>query len=133
MKNQHEDQFSFLGKVLLMVLFLLVIGARFDKSEKQIYYATQYEILSEIHSNSGHAVCVDLFQAPIVQKSLVTLNDKSGLSLFNEYFKISADNSSINQKIILLQQSLLSPKPISNCRFYYHLLPIDSQEPPLLS
>jgi hypothetical protein len=134
MKNQSEDRFNFLGRVLLMVLFLLVICAHFDKSEKQTYFATQYEILSEIHSNSAHAVCVDFIQAPVIQKSLVTLNDKSGISLFNEDLKISADNNRISKRIILFQKSLLSSlNPQSICRFYYHLFPIDTQEPPLLS
>jgi len=133
MTDQQEYRFNLLGRALFMMLFLLIISVHVQRSEKQIYVATQYEILSEVHTDSGHAIPVDFIQAPSFQKSLASFIDKTGLSLFNDNYKISADNSRITQRIILLLKSFLSLKPISNCRFYYHLFHIDSQEPPLLS
>lgn len=133
MNTQQEDRFNFLGRVLFMVLFLLVICAHFDRVEKTTYFSTQYELISEIHSISNHAVCVDFFQTPTLQRNLVTLNDKTGFYLLNENFKLSFDNSLMSHKIILLQKSILSLKPIINSRFQYHLFSLDAGEPPLLS
>ena len=133
MKTQQEDRFNFIGKVLFMVLFVLVICAHFDRVEKPIFFSTQYESISEIHSISNHAVCVDFFQTPTLQKNLVTLNDKTGFYLLNENFKLSFDNSLLSHKILLLQKSILSLKPVINSRFRYHLFALDAGEPPLLS
>ena len=133
MNNQHEEKFNFLGRVLFMVLFLLVICAHFDRVEKDTFFSTQYELISEIHSISNHAVCVDFFQTPTLQKNLVTLNDKTGYYLFNENFKLSFDNSLMINKIIHIQKSILSLKPLINIRIQYHLFSLDAGEPPLLS
>ena len=133
MNTQQEDRFNFLGRVLFMVLFVLVICAHFDRVEKTTYFSTQYELISEVHSISNHAVGVDFFQTPTLQKNLVTLNDKIGFYLLNENFKLSFDNSLMNHKIILLQKSFLSLKPVINSRFQYHLFSLDAGEPPLLS
>jgi len=133
MNTQQDDRFNLLGRVLFMVLFLLVICAHFDRVEKTTYFSTQYELISEIHSISNHAVCVDFFQTPTLQKNLVTLNDKTGFYLLNENFKLSFDNSLMSHKIILLQKSILSLKPVINSRFQYRLFSLDAGEPPLLS
>jgi len=133
MNTQQEDRYNLLGRVLFMVLFLLVICAHFDRVEKTTYFSTQYELINEIHSISNHAVCVDFFQIPTLQKNLFTLNDKTGFYLLNESFKLSFDNSLISHKIILLQKSILSLKPVINNRFQYHLFSLDAGEPPLLS
>jgi hypothetical protein len=133
MNTQQEDRYNLLGRVLFMVLFLLVICAHFDRVEKTTYFSTQYELINEIHSISNHAVCVDFFQIPTLQKNLFTLNDKTGFYLLNESFKLSFDNSLISHKIILLQKSILSLKPDINNRFQYHLFSLDAGEPPLLS
>jgi hypothetical protein len=133
MNTLQEDRVDFLGRLLFMVLFALVICAHFERVEKTIYFSTQYELISEIHSISNHAVCVDFFQTPTLQKNLVTLNDKTGFYLLNENFKLSFDNSLMNHKITLLQKSIPSLKPIINKRFQYHLFSLDAGEPPLLS
>ena len=133
MKDQQEDRFNFLGRVLFMVLFLLVICAHFDRVEKTIYFSTQYELITEFHSISNQAVCVDFFQIPTLQKNLVTLNDKTGFYLLNENFKLSSENNIMSHKINLLQKLILSLKPLINKRFQYHLFALDAGEPPLLS
>ena len=133
MNTQQEDRFNLLGRVLFMVLFALVFCAHFDRVEKTTYFSTQYELISEIHSISNHAVCVDFFQAPTLQKNLVTLNDKTGFYLLNENIKLSFDNCLMSHKIILLQKSILSLKPVINNKFQYHLFSLDAGEPPLLS
>ena len=133
MNTQQDDRFNLLGRVLFMVLFLLVICAHFDRVEKTTYFSTQYELINEIHSISNHAVCVDFFQTPTLQKNLVTLNDKTGFYLLNENFKLSFDNSLMSHKIILLQKSILSLKPVINNRFQFYLFALDAGEPPLLS
>ena len=133
MKTQQEDNINFLGRVLFMVLFLLVICVHFDRVKKTTYFSTQYELISEFHSISNHAVCVDFFQVPTLQRNQVTLNDKTGFYLLNESFRLSFDNCLINHKINRLQKSILSLKPIINSRFQYHLFSLDAGEPPLLS
>ena len=133
MTHQEEDRFNFLGRVLFMVFFLLIICIQSNKSEKNTFFHSQYEVITEVNAASGNALCVDFIQAPIIQKSLVTFNDKTGLSLFNANFKLSCDNSGISHEFVLLKITSLSQKPISNCRFYYHLFSIDSTEPPILS
>ena len=134
MTNQKEDRFYYLGRILFMAFFLCIICVQSHKSEKNTFFHSQYEIITEIHATSGNAVCVDFIQAPILQKRLITLSDKTGFSLFNQSFKITADNNRFDQRILLLQKSLLTLKPfITGSRFYYHLFPIAAQEPPLLS
>ena len=133
MKDQQEDRVDLLGRVLFMVLLLLVICAHFDRVEKTIYFSTQYELITEFHSISNQAVCVDFFQIPTLQKNLVTLNDKTGFYLLNENFKLSSENNIMSHKINLLQKLILSLKPLINKRFQYHLFALDAGEPPLLS
>ena len=133
MITQQEDRFNFLGRVLYLVLFLLVICAHSDRVENTTYFSTQYELISEFHSISNHAVCVDFFQVPTLQRNQVTLNDKTGFYLLNENFRLFFDNCLMNHKINLLQKSILSLKPLINKRFQYHLFSLDTGEPPLLS
>jgi len=133
MKNREEDRFVIFGRVLFMVFFLMIICIQSNKSEKNTFFHSQYETACNIHDHSGHAVCVDMIQVPAFQKSLITLKDKTGITLFNEGFKQSYDNSRINQEVLLLRKTILYYKPDSNCRFYYHLFSIDRTEPPLLS
>ena len=133
MITQQEDRFNFLGRVLFMVLFLLVICAHSDRDENTTYFSTQYELISEFHSISNHAVCVDFVQASTLQRNQVTLNDKTGFYLLNKNFRLSFDNCLINHKINRLQKSILSLKPLINKRFQYHLFSLDTGEPPLLS
>ena len=130
---QQEDRFNLSGKVLLMALFLLIICVRFDRVEKTTYFSTQYELSSELHSISNHAVCVDNVLVPSLQKDQITLNDKTGFYLLNENYKLAFDNKLMSHKIILLQKSILSLKPFINSRFQYHLFALDVGEPPLLS
>ena len=133
MITQQEDKFNFLGRALFMVLFLLVICTHFERVEKKNIFSSQYELISELHLISNHAVCVDGVHTPALQKDQVTLNDKTGFYLLNESFKLSFDNNLMNHKIILLQKSILSLKPFINSRFQYHLFALDVGEPPLLS
>ena len=133
MTNQNNDKFNFLGRALFMVLFLLVICAHFDRSEKQTYFASQYKLITEMNSISNHAVSVGFFQTPIIQKSLPSGIDRSGLLLFNGTFKIVFDNCRINQKIILQQKKSFQIKPDCDFRFQYHLSRVDTGEPPYLS
>jgi len=134
MINRDENRFNFIGRILFMVFFLCIICIQSNKSEKNTFFHSQYEVITELHAVSGNAICVDFIQAPILQKSLITLSDKIGFSLFNQSFKLTADNSRFAQRITLLQKSLLTLKPIDNAsRFYYHLFAPTAQEPPLLS
>jgi hypothetical protein len=133
MRHREEDRFVFLGRVLFMVFFLMIICIQSNKSEKNTFFQLRYEIACNIHDISGQAVCADQIQTPAAQKSLITLNDKTGLTLFNEDFKQSYDNSRINLQFVLLRKATLSHKPDSNCRFYYQLFSLDPTEPPLLS
>ena len=131
MNNLLEDKFNYLGKVILMLLFLTVICVHFNRSDKQTNYASQYEQFAEIHSDSAHAVYVDFLQVPSFQKNLISFLDKTGISLFNENFKINIESQNINQRIILLRKSLRYRKPSSIDRFYYHLFSANQNELPL--
>jgi len=133
MITQQEDRFNFLGRVLFMVLFLLVICVHSDKVKNTTFYSTQYELYTEYHLISNHAVCVDCIPAPILQKNQITLNDKTGFYLLNKNFKLSFDNCLMSHQIIILQKSNLSLKPIINNRFQFHLFSLNAGEPPLLS
>ena len=133
MKNYQEDRFNNLGRVILMLLFLTVICAHFNRSDKQTYYASQFEQIAEIHADSAHAVYVDFLQVSSFQKNLISFLDKTGFSLFNENFRISVESQNINQRIVLLRKSLQYRKPSSFDRFYYHLFSANRNEPPLFS
>jgi len=133
MTNRNEDNCNYIGRVLFMVLFLLVICAHFDKSEKQTYFAPQYELITEMHSLSNQAVFTGFIQAPVNLKSLATGYDRTGFSLFNENFKLFNDNRSFNRRLILNQKKSFHIKPACYCRFQYHLFRVDTDELPLLS
>lgn len=132
MTHQNNNGINLIGRILFMVFFLLIICVKSDNPERHNNFVSSYEMLTEMHSASSHVAIIDFVQTPVLQKSLSTFNDKTGLSLFNENFKLTADNSRINRQFVCIQKTLLLLKPASFCRFYYHLFPSDSKEPPLL-
>ena len=133
MKTQQEDNINFLGRVLFMVLFLLVIFVHLDRVERNMYFSTHNELISEFHSISNHAVSVNCLPTPTLQKDQVTLSDKTGFYLLNENLRLSFDNCMMSHKINLQQKTNITLKPVINNRFQYQLFALDAEEPPLLS
>jgi hypothetical protein len=115
-----------------MVFFLFIICVKADNPERHNNFVSHYEMMTEMQSVSGNIAIIDFIQTPFLLKSLVTLRDNTGFTLFHQNFKLTADNNRISQQYNLLQKTVLSPVPVSSCRFYYHLFPLDSNEPPLL-
>jgi len=128
MINKKENIINFLSAVFAMALFLFVISSFSDNSVKQ-NNTFQHELISEIHPNNVNAVNVDAFQFPSYKKtggSLLKI-------FFNENHQTIADNRKIVQTIIFHQRNQLLIKPLSICRFYYHLFSKNAKDLPVLS
>jgi hypothetical protein len=132
MINQKEDIINSIGKTIFIVFFFLLISSFSNKSDKQTNDISQCKVIYELHSNPAQAVIVGDFSLPSVQKS-VTLLDNINSNFFNEDLKIFADSKKITQRIILLQKTQLSIKPITICRFYCHRFSTEVDEIPILS
>lgn len=128
MINKKENIINFLSAVFAMALFLFVISSFSDNSIKQ-NNTFQHELISEIHPNNVNAVNVDAFQFPSYKKTGVSLLR----IFFNENHQTVADNRKIVQTIIFNQRNQLLIKPLSICRFYYHLFSKNAKDLPVLS
>ncbi len=133
MKSQIEDISNYLGRVLFIVLFFLLIAVFSDRPVQQSNDGVQSKFVSEWQANSAGAVVTDAGQLPLFQKNWVSSADKLSHHLFNLTLKQSADNRKIAQRIISLKQTELIIKPFPICRFYYHLFPIVAEDVPILS
>lgn len=130
--NKKADIGNTLARALFMVLLFVVLSA-FTHKQEQANFSRQYETLAELQPTSASAIITDLIQLPALLKCQPTLVDKSGFILFNDHFKILADNRHATQRLIVLQRESQLSKPVFSYRFYYHLFPIDAQDPPALS
>lgn len=128
MINKKENIINFLSAVFAMALFLFVISSFSNNSVKQ-NNTFQHELISEIHPNNVNAVNVDAFQFPSYKKTGVSLLK----IFFNENHQTVADNRKIVQIIIFNQKNQLLIKPLSICRFYYHLFSKNAKDLPVLS
>jgi len=133
MLDKRQEILTSLGRTILVVLLFVVVSAFTNKHEEQANFSLQYETLSELQPKSASAIIIDAIQLPAFLKCQPTLVDKSGFVLFNDHFKILADNRNETQRMIVLQRETQLSKPVFNYRFYYHLFPIDAQDPPALS
>ncbi len=133
MKNQIEDISNYLGRVLFIVLFFLLIAAFSDRSVQKSNDGVQSKFISEWQADGAKAVVTDAGQLPLFQKNWISSIDKLNHYLFNTSLKQSAEDRRIAQRIISLRQTELVIKPLSICRFYYHLFPIVAEDVPILS
>jgi len=122
-----------LGRTVFMVLFLFLCISFSARSEKSSYYNAHCEQLTELHSYTENAVVAGFIQMPVYHADLLTFTDKTGFSFCNTRFRLSAYNNNIAQRIIYLEQSISSLKPLSYCGFYYHLFSSNTRELPALS
>lgn len=129
MVHNKGDIINSLGSAIIFVIFLSIFSTFNDKPDRQANRSSQYELVSEFHTNHVNAVVADAIQLPSVQKSKVLLLD----NLFNETQKIFNDNRNITQNYIVLQIAQLSFKPKNFYRFYYHHLYCDPEDFPVLS
>jgi hypothetical protein len=128
MINKKENIINFLSAVFAMALFLFVISSFSDNSVTQ-NTTSRHELVSEIHQNNVNAVNVDPLQFPSYKKTGVPLLR----IFFNENHQTVADNRKIVQTIIFRQRNQLLIKPLSICRFYYHLFSKNAKDLPVLS
>jgi hypothetical protein len=133
MINRNEEISNSIGRVLFMILFFFLISAFAGKSVKPDRTAIQTELKADLNSIANKATIASGVQLPLFQKSWDSLTSKGNLKFFNEYLKILADNKKTEQRMICLQQTRHLIKPITICRFYYHLFPIADDEWPFLS
>lgn len=129
MINQRENITNYLGRALFVVLFFLLMVAFSDQSAKQTNFPVKILSITESHASS---VIANAIQLPLFQKNWVSVVDKMSFRHFNATFKRFADNRTITQRFISLHQTELLIKPLTNCRFYYHLFPKDTGEVPIL-
>ena len=122
-----------LENILFIVFFFIFIAAFSGQSAHQTHQASSYGLTTEFHSNHAKAIVVNGIQFSSLQKGCLTLLYNTNPSLFNENFKIFADNRNITRRIIILHQTQLKIKPMIMCRFYFHLLSADTEELPILS
>jgi hypothetical protein len=132
MPSRKEDITQQVARIIFMMLFFVVLFSGTAKLEKSTCNV-QYGLATELHSGSVKAIIADPLQLPAFQKSLPTSTDIKGLLLYNYKFKIAADNSYISLQIDLLEKTLPLLKPLSTCRFYYHLFHIDASDATALS
>jgi hypothetical protein len=129
MINQREDITNYLGRTLFVVLFFLVMAVFSDRPVSQTHLSVKVQSVAELPANS---VIADAIQLPLFQKNLVSFEDKMSFQLYNATFKRFADNRTITQSFVSLRQTEFLIKPLTECRFYYHLFPKDTCEVPIL-
>jgi len=133
MTDRKEVIIQNLGKALFLVLFLIVCASVSGSSEKLTYNDAQYEVLTGLHSSPVKAIIAEFIQMPVYHKSLMTSIDNTGFTFCNIKFKLTIVNRNIAQQIISIEKTSLSLKPLSSCRFYYHVFSKDDKKLPALS
>jgi len=134
MIKSKEDIIEYLSSTILFImLFFFLIWGFSTLHEQPCHHRVQpQELISELHPNT--VAVYFYFQHPSFQKSQVlSLVDKMNFKIFNVHFKVLADNSAIQQKIIALQKVKLGIRPLVIQRFYHPYLCIDSEDLPILS
>jgi hypothetical protein len=129
MIRQAQDKKDYFGTVVFIVLFFLFVCSFSKKSDKPVYGAFQYELVSAVHSNIA---ALNDAQQLYYHKSLLSLTDKTVFKLFNENFKIAIENSLIHQRILYLQKSQPLIKLVILHRFYYQYYYTNTDDLPVL-
>ena len=129
MIDQRENITNYLGRALFVVLFFLFMVVFSDQSVKQTHLPVKVQTMTELPGNS---VITDAIQLPLFQKNCVSFEDKMSFQLYNATFKRFDDNRMITQRFISLRQTEFLIKPLTECRFYYHLFPKDTDVVPIL-
>jgi len=128
MVNNKRDIIQLLGTAIIFVSLLFMFSSFIDKNERQPDNTSQSELASDFQSQPEKEFISSSFQLPAVPESDVLL-------LKNHFYntqKIVDVNRKIDQKLIVLQTTHLSIKPLTFNRFYFH----HSKEPddlPVLS
>jgi len=133
MLDKRQEILASLGRIIFVALLFLVVASFTNKQKEQANFSSRYETLAELQPSSVHAVITHLFILPTIQNSQPTVVDNSGISLYNDNYKVLADNKAFSHRFIVLQQKTKLQKPLFTIRFYYHLFPIAAQDPPALS
>jgi hypothetical protein len=130
MNRQNEDNKSLFGTVTLIVLLFLLVCSFAKNRDKPAGRAVQTEMASLIHANT---VALNNVQQAVFQKSVIPYSIGMKFNLFSKTSRIIAFNRLTGQKIISLQKTALSVKPITFHWYInqYHYL--DDDIPPILS
>lgn len=129
MIKQNHHKINYLGIVIFPILLFICVSAFNETLVKPINNKSQYEIAS-VHSP---LIVLNNFPQFSFNNCLVTVIDKENFKLFNQHFKLLADNRLFIRQYIFLQKTLLSIKPVFPPGFYYQFLFSDREEPPVLS
>lgn len=123
------DIISSLGTAIIIVFFMLIFSSFSDKPITPTDRSSRYELKTGFHSDQDEAIISEAVRLPSVQKSSVLLFH----NIFNDTYKVISNDKTITQGFIELQKTLLTIKPITSCRFYYHLFTKDADDLPVLS
>lgn len=133
MLSQKEDTANYFGTLFFLVLIFVLFGLFPTRSVTPIALSPKYQTTSELNLQFTKAVVADAIQIPSVQNSCLFLLRNFNINLFSETCKILADNSTIAQRIIVLNEIKLLIKPLLPLCFCIRFLPPDTAESKILS
>ena len=128
MVYKKGDIINSLGTAIIIVFFLFIFSSFSDKPITPTDRSSRYELKAGFHSDQVKAAILEAVRLPSVQKSSVLLLH----NIYNDTYKVIANDKTITQGFIELQKTQLSIKP-TFCRFYYHLFSKDADDLPVLS
>jgi hypothetical protein len=129
MIKQNNHRINYLGTAIFQVLLFICISTFNETSIKSNNNKSQYEIVS-VHSPLS---VLNDFPQLSFNNRLVSLINKENFKLFNQHFKLLADNRLLSQQYFFLQKAVLSIKAITSPGYNFHCLYTDTEEPPILS
>jgi hypothetical protein len=129
MIDKKGDIISSFGTAVIIVLFMLIFSSFSDKPITQTDRSSSYELKEGFHADQVKAVISEAVSLPSVQKSSVSLLH----TIFNDTFKVIANDKTITQGFINLQKMKLAIKPVTFCIFYHHFFAKNADDIPVLS
>ena len=133
MEDKRENRNGYMGITLFLFACFLCVFTYSDNSTCPSSYPAPIECSIGFHFNNDNACVAPDILLPSRQKSCLIIRYNANLNLFHESFKIVVDNIRINQRIAVLQKTLLLIKPSIPDRFRLHQLSADSEDPHFLS
>jgi hypothetical protein len=127
--HRKEDIIHSITTGIAFAFFLLIFSSLSGRTVRQNKISSRFELQQQFNSNQEMAVIADAVQLPTFQKSCVLLPD----NLADRNRNSVVDNKKITQYIFIFQKIHLLIKPVTYCRFYYHLFPKDADDLPTLS
>lgn len=129
MIDKKREIISSFGTAVIIVLFMLIFSSFSDKPITLTDRSSRYEFKDASHADQVKAVISEAVSLPSVQKSSVLLLH----TIFNDTFKIIANDKTITQGFINLQKKKLAIKPVTFYIFYHHFFSKNADDIPVLS